>query len=353
MTMRTGNQSWLNEEKERKSIDIKKICKFGIQCLDNTLFGILKKDFIVIGADSGAGKSEVCLKIAIHNAKEGRKVGLYFIEGGDIEAIARIKWSLICDRYYKNKMTGLDMNYRKWRMNMIKEPLMDKLEQDCHEEIESVLENIMLYGYEKGLSIQNFIDSLDYFLKPEEGFEDDPFSYSHKVDIIIIDHLQYFNLSNPNKELSEQSEILKKVNEIAHGFSVPVILVSHLRKKEKDRGLPNQEDFYGTSNTPKMSSIAITMTSTPSPDGKNYPTYFRVVKSRTKIPSNYALLCDYNLELGNYEDKYSCYRLSFDKPEKYPLLSKDIPGCFNRATPRDPSIKIDKSIKEEDVHWQD
>ena len=84
----------------------------------------------------------------------------------------------------------------------------EEIQASIIEENEEVLSNIMMYGYEKGLSIQNFIDSLDYFMKPEVGFEDDPFSYKHQVDLIIIDHLQYFNLSNPSRELTEQGEIL-------------------------------------------------------------------------------------------------------------------------------------------------
>lgn len=349
--MKSGIQSWEEERESRKSIDINKICKFGIKCLDDVLYGILKKDFIVIGADSGSGKSEICLKIAIHNAREGRKVGLYFIEGGHVEAISRIKWGLMCDRYFKNDMRGMEMNYRKWRMNMIADPRMDQLEEDCLEETKAILENIYLYGYEKGLTIEGFIESLLYFLKPEPGFEDDPFSHKHEVDLIIIDHLQYFTLTNPKQELSEQSSILKSVNDIVHSHKIPVILVSHLRKKEKDRGLPSQEDFYGTSNTPKMSTISITISSSPSTDGVNYPTFFRFVKSRTKIPSNYALLSNFSLEKGTYADEYYCYKLKYDKPDSDALDKKDIPAHFNRATPK-PIGKDHKTIMRlEDVEW--
>jgi hypothetical protein len=331
----------------RNAIDYSKICTFGIKCLDDVLHGILPKDFITIGADSGAGKSEVCLKIAIHNARLGRKIGLYFIEGGDEEAAERIKWNLMCDKYFGTKMTGINMDYRKWRMGLLKDELISKLEDSCIAENEKVFNNIITYGYEKGMSIENFTESLDYFLKPEDGWENDPFSYKHQVDLIIIDHLQYFNLANPAKELIEQGTILKKVNEISHGYKIPVILVSHLRKKEKDRGLPSQEDFYGTSNTPKMSSLAITMSSQASKDGIHFPTYFRFVKTRTKIPSNYALLCNYNLKLSNYEDKYTCHRLKGDMPIVEPTIRINTPECFCKSN-------FSNIVKtEEDLEWEE
>lgn len=353
MIMRSALESSQLERNYRNSIDKSKICTFGIKCIDDVIFGILKKDFVVIGADSGAGKSEVCLKVAIHNAKHGRRVGLYFIEGGDMEAISRIKWSLMCDKYYGLSMRGIEMNYRKWKMGELRGKDIDSLEDMVIEENENVLSNIMMYGYEKGLSIQNFVDSLDYFMKPEVGFEDDPFSYKHQVDLIIIDHLQYFNLSNPSKELMEQGEILKKVNEICHGYSIPVILVSHLRKKEKDRGLPNQEDFYGTSNTPKMSSLAITMTSNPSLDGIKYPTFFRFVKSRTKIPSNYALLCDYDIKKNGYSETYTCHRLKSDSPIVEPLKPNEMPECFNKSSYVSNILKVKDITQSKEAAWEE
>lgn len=360
MIMRTAIESWENEKTSRMAIDPKTICTFGIKCLDDVLFGILKKDFIVIGADSGIGKSQICLDVALHNARRGKKIGLYFIEGGDEEAIARIKWKLMTEKYYAGRKTltdmpHIDMDYRKWRMNLITDSTMVQLEQNCFEEFKDTLANIMLYGYEKGLSIKDFVDSLDYFLTPEPGFEDDPLSYSHKVDLIIIDHLQYFNLTNPSKELSEQGEILKKVNEICHGYKIPVILVSHLRKKDKDRGLPSQEDFYGTSNTPKMSSIAITMSSLPPiENGTLYPTYFRFVKSRIKISPNYALLCAFDVTEGRYKDRYSVHKVIFDKPMTEPLLQKDLPKWAKNSNLEPVKLQYEhefRTIKEEDVQW--
>lgn len=332
MSVKIWQDHWFKEEEERHSIDVNSICNFGVKVLDDVLIGILKKDLIVIGADSGVGKSELCLKIAINNAMKGKKVALYFLEGGSTEAIARIKWQLICDKYFTNKMSGLDMNYRKWRMNMIKEPLMDKLEEECHDYFESkVKNNLMMYDSPNGLTLKDFTDSLDYFLQPEEGFEDDPFSYKHKCDLIIIDHLQYFSLTNPKNELIEQAQILQKVNQICHNYKIPVILASHLRKKDKDRGLPSQEDFYGTSNIPKMSSISITMSSEATADGINYPTYFRFVKSRTRIPSCYAIRNNFNLTKGKYDDEYSVYQLFGDTLPDNPLTQDKLPKFVQGA----------------------
>ena len=325
MSVVSWEYSWDKERFNRESINPNQICTFGIKLLDDVLYGILKKDFIVIGADSGAGKSELCLKIAVHNALNGKKVILYFIEGGDEEAIARIKWEMIRDKYYSGNHSGVDMDYRKWRMNMLNDPLIKVLETECKAIFkEKVQKNLTIYENPKGLTLKDFMESVDIFLD---------------ADLIIIDHLQYFTLSNPKNELTEQTEILKKVNEICHSSAIPVILVSHLRKKDKERGLPSQEDFYGTSNIAKMSSLAITISSDYSDDGTKFPTYFRFVKTRTKISANFALRSDFNLLSGKYENDYFAYSVIGDRLADNPLTIDKLPKFARGAKGYAPIIK--------------
>lgn len=319
--------SWEAERLEREAITPESICTFGIKALDDILIGMLKKDFIAIGADSGAGKSELCLKIATHNALRNKKVIVFFLEGGDIEAIARIKWDLMRERYYSKNYTGIDFDYRKWRMNLIKDPLVRAIETDCMNIFkEKIQNNLKLHQDPKGISITGFIKEIDQFL-------------NKNTDLILIDHLQYFNLHQPKEEMTEQSQILKKVNEICHVNNIPVILISHLRKKDKERGLPNQEDFYGTSNIPKMSSLSITISSENSEDGIIYPTYFRFVKTRTKISPNFALRSDFNIITGKYSEEYYCYTLYNDKLSENPLTIDKLPRFARNASFYNPKIK--------------
>lgn len=327
MKILNWHEIWREASKKRREIDPAKICNFGIKPLDDALIGILKKDFIVIGADSGAGKSEICLKIAIHNAMQGKRVALYFIEGGGEEAIYRIQWNLMRKQYYNEKRTGTDMDYRKWRMNMIKGDLLLELEMKCLDKLyENIGDNLKIYTFDSSFTLKDLTESLGYFLKPQ-GDENDLLNYRHEIDLIIIDHLQYFTLLNPKDEIGETSAILKKINEITHHHEIPVILISHLRKKEKDRGLPNQEDFYGTSNIAKMASIAITL----SPGDQKrespyiFPTYFRFVKTRTKINPNIGLLCNFKAIEGEYEDFYEAYKLAKDIPIGGALLNHELP----------------------------
>lgn len=335
MKIENWHEIWRSAERKRLDIDTSKICNFGIKPLDEALVGILKKDFVVIGADSGAGKSEICLQIALHNARNGKKVALYFIEGGGDEAIYRIQWNLIRDRYYSEKRTGVDMDYRKWRMNMLKDNVLRELSMKCLDDLfEQIEDNLKIYTFDSSFSIKDLTESMGYFLKPpNDELVDDPMSYKYEIDLIIIDHLQYFTLINPKDELAETSAILKQINDISLHHEIPVILVSHLRKKDKDRGLPSQEDFYGTSNIAKISSISITISAAEQNRSNPYifPTYFRLVKTRTKISSNMAMLCNFDLTKGKYDDKYEAYRLFKDQPDGKALLNHELPDWAKGA----------------------
>ena len=71
--MKQFNEIALEERKNREGIDPSKLCSFGITALDDPCKYIFKNDLIVIGADSGVGKSELALDIALNNVENNKK----------------------------------------------------------------------------------------------------------------------------------------------------------------------------------------------------------------------------------------------------------------------------------------
>ena len=88
----TWKEPFLEEAIERFSMKKNDLCSYGVPCLDHALGGIYKNDLVVVGADSGVGKSELVLNIAKYNASRGKRVVLYYLEGGHTEAMRRMKW---------------------------------------------------------------------------------------------------------------------------------------------------------------------------------------------------------------------------------------------------------------------
>lgn len=324
------------ERKQRESLDSSKLCTYGLSCLDDSLKFIMPNDLVVIGADSGYGKSELAIKIAINNVKNGKKVALYFLEGGEHEAMSRIKWRLICDEFFSTdeyKYRRIDLDYVSWKTNT--NPKMQYLKEIEDKVLSRLLtewkDRFWFYEIENGIDINNLVSSLYEFHSLEKAIKETPFSKGSglDLDLIVIDHLQYFELTNEGSEIQETTRILKEVNKITTIFNTPVILVSHLRKKNKDRGLPDQEDFYGTSNTAKIASVAITIASDTSSHefSKNiFPTYFRIVKSRIGIRSNYCMKINFDMNTRNYSKEYNLYAVNRDGLiSKEPILADNLP----------------------------
>lgn len=316
-SFQSWEEVWKAESAERTKIKPESICTFGIKCLDDRLTGILPNDLIAIGADSGKGKSQIVLDMAIHNAKNGKKVALFFLEGGAKQAVSRIKWKLISQMYYSKYKNGTDMDLRKWLINKSDNPTMfTEIENRCWLEFSVAVEDrLQIYDLDSTFGLNDLTNSLGWFMGTREG--------SHimeqylDVDLIIIDHLQYFDIQDSKNENSEVTKIVKKCKEITNFYNIPIIMVSHLRKRDKDRGLPNQEDFFGSSNTPKIASQAITIT--PEHSGADYangiyPTFFRICKSRSGAETELATLCNFNSRTGEYDRHYDVYTLVQDKP---------------------------------------
>jgi hypothetical protein len=337
MSVHLWQTSWkeqfADERDARFALTPNDLCHYGIKCLDDALCGIFKNDLVVIGADSGCGKSELVLNIARINAQKGKKVVLFYLEGGEMEAMRRLKWRDVVDTYFTQfKHEHLDMDYAKWVSNMIHDPkgILKTIEGIVFDKYDQLYrDNLYICPIMQDFGMAEFELCLGQFYQ-EFRTNDNKFFMGINADLILIDHLQYFSLPDGEQEITGITKILRHCKYLTDRLGKPIVLVSHLRKKGKDRGLPSQDDFYGSSNIPKISSTSITIS--PDYQGEDrtmdrYPTFFRIAKSRTGIRSNLGIRAVFDLKARKYEDKYDVYQLDqFDKPKENPLSEYDKPN---------------------------
>jgi len=302
----------------KDEIIFKDLCTFGIKPLDDALLAMAKNELIVIAAGSGYGKTELALSISRHNAARGRKVAHFNLEGGSREAIMRMMWRDMCDIYFREYTDeGIEMDYRKWSLNYPTHPLMKKLENQAYVEMSDKLgENMWLYENPGGLDCATFNESLVSLdgLRCDLTLERDTrrlMKGLKGVELIVIDHLHYFNIEKDENEIAEITEILKSAKFITEELQIPVILVAHLRKLIRGHGIPDKEDIYGTSNIHKISSACIII----APDHEKdrgwegvYPTYMRIAKSRQGIRPNDLIYVDFNIKTRCYSERYDIYK---------------------------------------------
>ena len=62
--------------------------------------------------------------------------------------------------------------------------------------------------------------------------------------MIVIDHAQYIAYADDQSETRAVSEIMQTVKNITDNMRKPVVLFSHLRKKDNKRNYVTMEDLH-------------------------------------------------------------------------------------------------------------
>lgn len=272
------NESFVDPESDFKSIKersangykqredkYKNKIPFGISFLDDALGGITQDELTLIGAKTGMGKTQLATLIAINAAKSGKRVHYFALEAYEGEIEDRIVYPIIKDEAYRRNPQREKVDYLKW--------LYCEAGSDL-EEIENTVRQKDLYPTFKV-----------FYRKNEFGIKDFERLFllvKDKTDLIIIDHLHYFDIDGPN-ENAELKQIIKDIRDCGQISGKPVVLVAHLRKTDRrlKQLIPDIEDFHGSSDIAKIGTTAITVAPDPECNEKNFKkTYMKIMKFR-------------------------------------------------------------------------
>lgn len=293
----------LGSERVLKNFLRENVTRFGISFLDDALDGILPIDLVLFGASSGIGKTELVSNIAYKNALLGKRVYGIFLEAFQGEIELRNKYRLLAK---EAKKANQSPNYKEW-----------------------------LYGnqqwldqYSEKINFEHFGRVFTKYRGKGYTIEDvkrDLLSINDKCDLIVIDHLHYFDIRGEN-ENREMTEIVKTLSEIINTIGKPIILVGHIRKHDQVFGdlVPGQEDFHGSSNIYKIASKVVTMSSLGPVTPERSETLMRVCKGRVDgSVTHYVAKMLYNSEINDYEASYELGRLQRDDKKRSVWMPTD------------------------------
>lgn len=277
---------------------------YGVPFLDDALRGLANDEVVLLGAPSGVGKTEYCIRIALENIKRGYTVHFYSLESSKHEIGTRFMYMNIAQMFFRDpdrpdisNLNYLDFFYGKYgnKLDKYKERLFKYNE----------IKNLKIYYKKRNFGIKQFLNSL-------EGI-------SSKTDLIILDHLHYFDMETDN-ENKEMKEIIKKIRYRSQVLSKPIILIAHLRKKDTrlKRLVAGLEDFHGSSDIGKIATTAIIL-GPGKPLGKgNFETFFRIVKCRKDGSLKYYTIKNiYNKYRNAYADDYEVGKEVWGKEGPY------------------------------------
>lgn len=286
-------------ERHTRALNRDNCLHLGVGFLDDAIGFIKPTDLVLIGARTGIGKTELATAIAESNAAKGMRVHFFALEADRGEIEARILYREIANEFFRtdNRISNCHLNYRDWyQLSLPKE--VYELEERVLERAKTKTTSMHTIYSEEGMRVDDFIATLEQI--------------RHETDLVIVDHLHYFDYEDDSENNALRTAITKIKNAtIFHRR--PIILLSHLRKSDKisKQEIPDLDDFHGTSDIPKKANIVITLAPANinnSQMGDGLLTYMRVSKFRTfGAISRYAAVCSYDPHRNKYVSNYYLY----------------------------------------------
>lgn len=313
----------------------KRTIPFNISFLDKAFMGISPNDLIVMAAPPGAGKTELSSYIALKAALSGKSVYFFALEADRAEIESRNIYRMAAHRYFNDpKRPYFQIDYEKFYYGTFDERFIDYIGKAAFDYLESAKTLYTVYRQDEDFTIKHYQEYIE--------------SIRGTADLIVLDHLNYFDTPGDN-ENRELTVIVKKMRDLVLLSGVPVLLVVHLRKRDKrnDDLIPSIEQIHGTSNITKIATKIFTIARKEDPESLNdreLQTYIRIGKYRVfGAKTMYSAISLYNLEKNIYEKEFLLGRLinggtefeAITEPNKIPMWAHQPKQPENYLEPKE------------------
>lgn len=301
----------------------KTVLSFGVKFLDDAMGGITRRDLILVGAKTGAGKTQLALNVAIANCRAGRRVHYFALEAEDRELERRMKFQILASAYYRSAVSPQRLRYIDW-YNGRADGVLEIFEERADREVAELLKNLNTY-----YRVESFTG--DDFAKHLAAIRDD-------TDLVILDHFHYVDSDDDNENRGHKA-LVKLIRDSALRADRPVLVVGHVRKSDPRIAplIPTEEAFHGSSDIVKIATKAIMIApdyGTESGDPSLWATYMQIAKCRQDSSlTRYAARLLYDTRTDSYRPEYSLGRLINGGREFEALASFAAPSWKDRPVP--------------------
>lgn len=271
---------------------------FGVPYLDEALGGLPRSSLLLLGARTGVGKTQLVTQIAHANAAAGKRVHFFALEAEPHEIQGRMKYQMLAAYWYSRPELravhkDISLSYLAWHSGKY---------QDRFEVIEKEIDAFLQPAY---ANLTTYYRDNNDFTVPwfKSQFE----SIRHKTDLVIVDHLHYFDFDDESENRALKGA-MKAIRDCALLSQKPVILVAHLRKRDRGSNglMPELDDFHGSSDLTKIATDVVLLAPS-SIGGSNghWSTLMRVAKCRRDGSRNrYMGITSFSTAEMKYDDKY-------------------------------------------------
>lgn len=286
----------------------------GIDYLASLYRALIRSDVLLLGAETGAGKTEAATLLAMDAAMAGKRVHYFALEAEEGEIERRIKYKLLCSLVYRaGHYARGRLNFVDWRLGLI---------DDITGPFEDAADQMLAAHFPK----------LHTFYRASEFSSADLrracASLRDESDLAVVDHFHYIEPIDADVNRGAK-RIMQSIEQVNRDTGIPLVLVAHLKKPEALRNaplVPRLSDFHGSSDIGKIVTKAAIFA--PAYDQKQvephlHPTYVRAGKFRLDSGrTRYVGLCNFNSRTSNYEAGFVLGRLT-DNDRKFEIVAPD------------------------------
>ncbi len=262
--------------------DVMVTAQYPFKCLNIKTHGLRKGELTTITAGTGVGKSSFCRHVALDLLKQGFGVGYIALE----ESI-------------KRSALGIMGVHLKKPLHLTREGINEK---QLQETFKSTIGNgnFYLYNHFGNTVADSLLNKIRYLAK------------SCEVDFVVLDHLHMALSALGDEHTGDERKLIdyfvSKLRTLVEETGIGVILVSHLRRSEGDKGFEDGKEvtmnsLRGSASIGQLSDLIISIS--------------RDIKSDKKLAKLTILKNRYSGETGN-----ACSLL-------YDLET----GCLSETTP--------------------
>lgn len=290
---------------------------FNVSFLDDIAFGILPVDLVVIGAETGAGKTTLGMLFGLMSARKGLRVTHLALEAYKNELEQKSLHRKMAQLAWEREVPGRHrFSYAAWMHGRCRD-VQDAVGADAIRELACDLENLTT-GYR---SSSFGVEDVEPTLR----------SMAKESDLIIFDHLHYVDLDGTNENRA-MKRLITTMGAVVNDIETPVITIAHLRKKQggstKSSLVPDFHEFHGSSEITKVATKVVTLAPARDRPSKNpyiANTYMAFEKDRLAGKTSYVALVGFDMRTTQYGDTYELGRLSSGRDKFMQLTPPEKP----------------------------
>jgi twinkle protein len=249
--------------------------QYPFPCLNIKTHGLRKGELVTITAGSGVGKSSFCRHVALDLLKQKFAVGYIALE----ESV-------------KRSALGIMGVHLQKPLHLTREGIsLEEMQKTFKETIGNG--KFYLYNHFGSSAADNLLNKIRYLAK------------SCDVDFVILDHLHMALSALGDEHTNDERKLIdyfvSKLRTLVEETGIGVVLVSHLRRSEGDKGYEDGKEvtmnaLRGSASIGQLSDVLISMSRDIKSDKKIAK--INILKNRFSGETGSACSLQFNLETG-------------------------------------------------------